>query len=335
MSNDADVTFTTGMTYARDKLFISASPDDDEPHTPYTLWYTYRHNEFDDAWNHIVTRWWAVSCCNFITKTPSGDASVGLSKEGDLYYLFDDLTELTEKIQGAGVNSPDAKNWGYLTSLKQIGEHLYACGYSGQVYKRIDTNNWVHIDQGLLQSPVKAKETGERIALTAIDGVNESAIYAIGYKSADYLPPVVYFYNGLKWSNIKLPEIAERLTAIFIENEQKVWLCGANGTLLLGNAYDGFSSLSTTNDNQLFSSVCRFNETIYLASNTGLFAYDVKNHAKGIYEVNTSLEPKLQDANIVCSEGGVFWSIGTKDIARFDGTQWERIHHRDNAKIGA
>ncbi len=333
LSSDSDVTFITGLSYLKDKLYISASPDDDEPYAPYTLWYVYHHEDLIEPWAHTSTEWWAVSCCKFTSQSSSKFAISGLSQEGDLYCLFDDLTVVLEKIQGAGVNSTDARNWGYLTCLKQIGEHLYACGYSGQVYKRVSENNWEHIDQGLLQTPVEANETVERIALTAVDGPSENAIYAIGYKSIDYVPPVVYFYNGQKWFNIKLPEIAERLTAIFVENDKSIWLCGANGTLLAGNAFDGFRNLSTVSDNQLFTSICKFNDLIYLASNVGLFAYDIQNHSKGIYAVLTGLVPDLQDANVVCAEGGIFWSIGTKDIARFDGSSWQRIHHRDNRHI--
>jgi hypothetical protein len=111
-------------------------------------------------------------------------------------------------------------------------------------------------------------------------------------------------------------------------------MCGANGTLLLGNAVDGFKSLSSVDDNQLFLSVCKFQDKIYLGSNLGLFVYDPARHDAGIAKVQTGLSPELQDANIVDSVGEVLWSIGPKDIARFDGRQWERIHHPDNERIG-
>lgn len=51
-------------------------------------------------------------------------------------------------------------------------------------------------------------------------------------------------------------------------------------------------------------------------------------------KVVTDLHPDLQDANIVDSYDKVLWSIGPKDIARFDGKKWERIHHPDNPRIG-
>lgn len=73
---------------------------------------------------------------------------------------------------------------------------------------------------------------------------------------------------------------------------------------------------------------------MYLASNLGLFIYDPNDHEAGIQKVVTDLHPDLQDANIVDSYDKVLWSIGPKDIARFDGKKWERIHHPDNPRIG-
>jgi hypothetical protein len=333
--SSTDVTYITAFSFTKDWLLIAASPDDDEPYTPFTLWYVYSHNDFDEPWTHTVTRWWAVSCCNLSDKVASDWATIGMSQEGELEFVYSDLKSIYEKIPGAGVNSPDARNWGYLTSVKQIGEHLYACGYSGQVYKRYGANSWLHMDEGLLQAPVTTKDTVERIGFTAIDGAHENAIYAIGYKAIDYYPPIVKYFNGQQWFDIKLPEVAERLTAIFVESEQSIWLCGNNGTLLVGNANQGFKSLSSVEDNQLFTSVCKFESIVYLASNMGLFAYDTQSPKKGIHKISTGLKPELQNANIVCAEGGILWSIGSKDIGRFDGKNWTRIHHRDNKKIGS
>ena len=110
-------------------------------------------------------------------------------------------------------------------------------------------------------------------------------------------------------------------------------MCGSNGTLLLGNADEGFKSLSTVEDNQLFTSVCKYRDLIFLASNVGLYFYDPSQHEQGINRVKTNLTPELQDANIVDSAGEVLWSIGPKDIARFDGKTWTRVDHPDNPPI--
>jgi hypothetical protein len=252
-----------------------------------------------------------------------------LSNEGHLAFTDEDAH--LEKIPGAGLSSPDSAGWGYMSALHQIGDHLYACGGAGQVYKREGPNQWVHMDEGLLQPP----DVRERILPRAIKGPHEQAIYVVGATAAEGLPPFAAFWNGQLWRHLSLPKVAERLTDIFVETESRIWLCGANGTLLLGNAKDGFRSLSTVNDNQLFSAVHLFGGKAYLASNLGLFVYDPATPASGIRKVVTGLVPELQDANVVDSADGVLWSIGPKDIARFDGVRWERIHHPDNVRIGA
>ena len=217
-----------------------------------------------------------------------------------------------------------------MSCLKQIGQHLYAAGGAGQVYRRLGPDQWVHMDDGLLQAP----DVSERLLPRAIDGPHESAIYLLGSVSAAGLPPFLCFWNGQHWTRLPLPEVAERLTGIHVESESRIWLCGANGTLLLGNDADGFKSLSTVDDNQLFLSVTLFQGRAYLGSNLGLFVYDPAQPSSGIQPVITGLTPELQDTNIVDAVDGVLWSIGPKDIARFDGKTWERIHHPDNPRIG-
>jgi hypothetical protein len=47
-------------------------------------------------------------------------------------------------------------------------------------------------------------------------------------------------------------------------------------------------------------------------------------------EVNTGLIPKLTDANAISVSNGMLWSVGYKDIVRFDGKNWMRLVHPDN-----
>ena len=323
------VTFTCGLAYGACRLFLSASPDSDPPYAPYTVWYQHYFGD-DEPWSHYVTRWWGVACTRYVNGASPDDWSlVGMSNEGELDFN-DGGDPVIEKIPGAGVNSPDATGWGYMSDLRQIGEHLYACGGAGQVYKRVAPNQWEHMDQGLLQAP----DVSERILPRAIHGPDESDIYLVGCLSASGLPPLVYHWDGSRWLQLPLPEVAERITNIHVESRDRIWLCGSNGTLLLGNARDGFRSLSTVDDNQLFLSVTLFEGRAYLGSNLGLFVYDPADAAAGIRPVVTGLVPELQDTNIVDSVEGVLWSIGPKDIARFDGQSWTRIHHPDNPPIG-
>ena len=327
----AELTFTTAMTLSDNSVYMAGAGDALDTFAHFTSVVRY-DGDYDPQWGRNHQDWRAVSLTYFgPEKEREFDDVVILSEEGHVRYIGDH-DPLLEKIPGAGVYSKDAKGWGYLADIQQIGEHLYACGYKGQVYKRLGAGDWRHVDGGLLQNPKTPQQN--RIALSVINGPHESAIYAAGYQHAEWLPPKAFFFNGKQWFELKLPQVAERIVNMYVESEQHIWMCGSNGTLLLGNATDGFRSLSTVDDNQLFTSICKFQDKMYLASNLGLFVYDPNDHKAGIQKVVTDLHPDLQDANIVDSYDKVLWSIGPKDIARFDGKKWERIHHPDNPRIG-
>jgi hypothetical protein len=322
------VTFTAAAVADNDLLKMSASPDSDEPRAHFSRMCTFDEQGIS-VWSHhdLEMRIHSVS----LYLLPPDFEYYGLcamSDEGDVR-LYSDRAPVDEKIPGAGVQSDDAVGWGYMTTLQQIGGHLYAAGDGGQVYQRAAPNRWAHMDEGLLQPP----DVSERLLLSVLGGTHERALYVGGSLAVPGYPPFLFFWNGQHWTRLPLPEVAERLTGIHVESEQRIWLCGANGTLLRGNAAEGFTSLSTVHDNQLFLSLCLFQGRLYLGANVGLFVYDPANPATGIRKVLTGLQPELQDANIVDSADDVLWSIGPKDIARFDGQRWERIHHPDNPPI--
>ena len=102
---------------------------------------------------------------------------------------------------------------------------------------------------------------------------------------------------------------------------------------MLGNAHDGFKSLSSVEDNQLFTSITLFNDKVYLGSNLGPFVYDPNQPNDGIRPLKTTLIPSLTDVNYVEAKDGVLWMIGSKDLARFDGTDWQRIEIPVKPKI--
>lgn len=325
----AALEFLDVIALGRDYLYLAGSLDSQPAHSQHARLIVYdEQNQY--LWTKHDVNWWNVALSLWIENDNSEWQLCAMSDEGNIEYLCASDDPQYEKIGGAGVHSEDACGWGYMSALKQIGDHLYACGGAGQVYMRRGPGDWVHMDKDILQAP----DVSDRLLPRAINGPSESAIYLVGSVSVTGLPPFVFFWNGKSWRDLQLPESAERITNIYVESEERIWMCGANGTLLLGNAQDGFRNLSSVEDNQLFLSLCKFQEKIYLGSNLGLFVYDPADHAAGIRKVITDLTPDLQDANIVDSADDVLWSIGPKDIARFDGEHWERIHHPDNPPIG-
>ncbi|MFZ6748487.1 hypothetical protein [Undibacterium sp. Ren11W] len=320
----AEVTFTQGLVYTKDLVILAGAGDSLGDFAPFTRIFQWADEPPPKWWSHDV-KWRTMALAYFGPSTEDLDDFLVLSDEGQIEFRGEH-GPMIEKIPGAGVFSEDAKGWGYMRTLRQIGDHLYAVGGAGQVYKRLGADHWEHMDDGVLQAP----DVEDRLLLADINGATEDDIYICGGIPGAYgLEGRLYHWNGKQWSGLALPT-TERLTAIYVDDNKNIWICGANGTLLLGNWIDGFKDLSSIDDNQLFYSLTKFNDTMYLASNLGLFFYD----GKSIQKVQTGLHSELQDANVIDAADGVLWSIGFKDIARFDGIKWERIHHPDNPPIG-
>jgi hypothetical protein len=327
-----NITFTVAKAIEDDWLFIAGSPDEDAPYTSFTRWFQYGEREGDDEpWTNHVAEWWACSAATYFPSGigKNGDwALVGMSQEGHVEFSFSD-TDVTEKIPGAGVFVPDAVGWGYVSSIRQIGDFLFVCGAGGQVYKRVSSNTWEHMDVGLLQT----LPTKDRLLLDDINGLNDRDIYVCGsYPGPAGHEGQLFHFNGDAWRSVKIPEVGY-LNAILIESPKSIWICGHNGALLNGNEQDGFKDVSTIDDNQLFYSMAIFSGKLYLGSNLGLYEYELGNPDARLHEVVTGLNPPVTDAHAVDSVGKVLWSIGEKDIARFDGSSWRRIDHPDNPPI--
>lgn len=319
----AEIEITNAVAIERDYLYMSGSLDSMQAYSAHT-----RLSVYDERGSHLWSKhdveWWTSGVAIYLENKEAEWELCAMSNEGEIEFMGDHDPTL-EKISGAGVYSADAKGWGYMRTIRQIGDHLYAVGGAGQVYKRLGPNHWEHMDDGVLQAP----DVDNRLLLADINGSAENDLYICGGIPGAYgLEGRLYHWDGKQWASVTLPT-TERLTAIYVEDQATVWIAGVNGTLLQGNWQSGFKDHGGVDDNQLFYSLTKFNSQIYLASNLGLFVYD----GNKISEVQTGLTPELQDAGVVDAIDGVLWSVGPKDIAKFDGVTWTRIDHPDNPPI--
>ncbi len=208
-----------------------------------------------------------------------------------------------------------------MTGLNQIGDHLYACGGRGQVYKRLGPDQWVKMDEGIRQSIQTPLD--ECHHLMDINGPSEDAIYATANHGK------VLFWNGQMWRQVETPNYSD-LGKILVESPEVIWIAGGEGTLLRGNAVDGFNNVSPVRE-LLFTDLVRHEGQLYLSSGLGIYAFDEKKrHMK---RVKTGLTPEHEDTHSLGSRDGVLWSIGDKDIVRLKDGKWARIDHGDNPPI--
>jgi len=224
---------------------------------------------------------------------------------------------------------PDVRaygNWSFLSNIQQIGDYLYACGSFGQVYKRFGENDWRHTDNGLLQKT--NVEYTDLLKLYVVNGPNENAIYAAGSINDKKQIAKAFFYDGNNWKELKLPKEAGFITDIYVESEEKIWMCGDKGTLLFGNAKKGFKTLSDAYTHRYFSNICLFKGVMYIASDRGLLAYKQGGlfGSGKIEPVNPPLENHIHDLHTITARNGAIWFVGEEIIVRFDGKQWTSVY---------
>lgn len=122
-----------------------------------------------------------------------------------------------------------------------------------------------------------------------------------------------------------------------MQDASHVVLVGHNGTVLLGNAREGFRDVSGVDDNQNFTGVVFFEQQRWLASNLSLFVYDLHKPDAKIERYHTDLAVDLVDTDQLQAMGGVLWSFGYKDLAYLDTrtpeAHWVRVHHPDNPRV--
>ena len=220
-----------------------------------------------------------------------------------------------EKIKGAGLHAEDAIGQGYMTAIRQIGAHLYACGAGGQIYRRTAANEWAHLDEGMLS-------LGRDVIIDAVDGVDEESVYLAGQNGA------AYWKGKGPVQDLALPTSAW-LTCIHAQDDRDIWICGSGGVLLRGNHVDGFREAAASVGKETLLSMAHFQGRYYVATARHLFVLE----GSRLRQVSTSLVPELADAHLLDAVDGVLWSVGYRDVARFDGQRWERFDLPGNPPI--
>lgn len=331
-------TYITGCLLSRNLVLLPTSLDClAKEDYAFTRVSTYERNDEDAPWGYRDYDWTIVSVCSYGMHR----LRCVLSREGQVrLYGPGGKPDHSYQIPEAGVFGDAAIGLGYVNRIRGIGDHLYVCGQSRQVY-RFDWNGrdlasgvWRDMAGAMRQPPISEPpdsddeafdrwlDESDAIDLVDIDGTSEGDIYAVGDEA--------WHWDGHQWRQLVLPT-DENINAIKILGPDEIWLAGHNGTLLKGNARNGFVELSSVDDNQNFVGIERFDGKIFLASNLGLHVYDPAK--RKIERYVTDLQPDLKDTHVLEAKDGILWSIGFKDLAYFDGKTWTRVDHPDNPPI--
>ena len=317
--------FEVAIAGARDDLFLACS-NQAERFEGFARLCRYREG-VNPPWNYFDLPVTLSSATIFSPRKNADEAAaaptfVFLSEEGDVMHLPSGREAVTERIEGSGLWSDDSQGWGYMAAIAQIGSRLYACGSGGQVYRRSDSGVWEHMDSGLL----RGKTDKDGITLETIAGPGEQEVYVGGWH-ANVNDGVLRCWDGHRWA--AAASDIRAISHIHAQRDDSIWACGRGGTLLHGNRVDGFKDVSELDDTRSYVGVINYDDQIFLATETGLYI-----HANGTTRrVRTGLDPEYEDGHILRVVDGVLWSVGYADIARFDGTTWERIPFPGNPLI--
>jgi len=204
---------------------------------------------------------------------------------------------------------PDAR--GPLRSARAIADQIYVVGMDCQVFRRTGQGQWQSIDQALRQKPALADVPG----LETVFGNDPASVFAAGWRGT-----ILHYHNDI-WDIEQSPTNAILTDGVQIDDGRAI-ICGRQGTIVVGEP-----GLWEVIDHPFkfadFWGVAQIRGRIILSSYTGLFELLLADKEVRRLVVNTNPEPTTFGR--LAAAPDVMWSVGTKDLIEFDGTNWSKL----------
>ncbi len=228
---------------------------------------------------------------------PGKNQIVTLAEWGDVF-VSDGETSTLEQVE---------VQFGPLRNLTQIGANAIACGADLQVFRR-ESTGWVSIGP---DEALRADFPANHIE--AIDGFGENELYGAGRDG------VIWWFDGTAWYPVQ-SQTNLSFYAVHCGSDNKVYLSGQGGIVAVGR-YGNFELHKPDTPLSDVWGVALWNGLVYLASFRAMITWDGS-------EWDTSAEAMavgqtFYDLHISQS---YLWSIGMKDVLKFDGETWVRIN---------
>jgi hypothetical protein len=292
-----EYSFWTGVQLdPRRGVFLLGSDEMIKKDIPYTVVATLK----DDEWDGDGVKWLGTAVC-WATKPRRELIVVG--SEGEI--LAGPLEKLVEE-DPIEIDNEDGKS-GHLTCARAIDGRVYIAGMDRQVYRRAGKDEWEAADLGLPYDPKRV------VGIQAIDGFSEKEMYAVGRLGE------IWRYDGKRWHAVSSPTNLI-LLGVHCAEDDSVYVCGQVGTILRGrrNEWEVIKHKVTEED---FWDITMFKGVVYVMTRKVLYELKGKKLTPvdfGDTEIPFSFYRFAQSATEM-------WTIGTKDVMRFDGEEWSRI----------
>ncbi|ASY66753.1 hypothetical protein SJ05684_b57710 (plasmid) [Sinorhizobium sojae CCBAU 05684] len=313
---------------------------------------------FPQPWSRVEVRRNIADLTAEPDGSPNDRPYIAISDEGDVFFIRDEGI-LTEKISGAGVYSADADGSGAIRGITIADGYLYAFGLGGQIYRRNPDLGWQRLpisDQSAERHGSIASVKGETEVYAAgaiapqtsavSEDIEKAQLQAAAAgdfqrfeelsKEAERLAEqqgftsmpagMLLYKDGDLWVRVDRGD-APPLNDLFIETPERVWAVGTGGSILLGNAKDGFKDISFHGDRNLnLISITKLGNRMIVASDYGLHSFD----GHSLSPLKPKLDPftnrNVPNPKKVQSLGDVMFYFDYKHgVHRFDGENWEEI----------
>ena len=288
----SDLNIRTGAVRNSDIGYILAcDPEMDENEVLHTNVFRWESGNFEEGFSNFS----AHTCCVISVPNPAfiqlagfGEYGISTAKGNFAGNIFD--------------GQPEQAKQGVFQIVTEIGGIAHAAGLGGIVYRLDEFVKWVSMDKGLPGS----------LNIWAIDGFDAGDIYAVGDAGA------LWHFDGRKWFDCD-PPTNVNFNAVKCAGDGNVYIAGNDGHLLCGGA-NTWNFLAEDDTHETFWDIEWFEGELYLS--TMSFVYRLKNGGLDLVDFGDDTPGTCYHLS---TAKDVMWSIGAKDVMKFDGKTWTRI----------
>lgn len=287
-----ELSFLSGFVQNRDTCRVIAQVDELRNQGSTSSWImTWRGNEGGKWYSHTIE--WVATRLSVVSLPELQICVIG----PDGVALLVTSGGIKEEEIDNGVEGPSRR--GHLRDIRFIGEHFYVAGMNRQVYRKEGPGQWLRQDDGVVQSLGSMNVAG----FNAIDGKDESNIYAVGFAGE------IWRRRGGVWQSVDSPTNLV-LHRVHVVKDNLIYASGQSGVLLRGNGnrWELIDHNATTED---LWGLEWFQDSLYVACDDGLFVLGVDD---SLTKVDMGLGEQWTCRHIHANDG-VLWSFGPKHIA--------------------